>query len=248
MVRLVFRPYTRLRRSICTSESLRTSTRVSPGFVLAGHRSPSFGSQHVRSRCACPDTGKPAPSQTPRGCAAATLGQQRISPQRAQRQAFAFTTPWCFKTPRLAHMLDSLVRVSRRVEWNHNRTRRKLPRGPPNKSAQARDLRRWRATGNPEGSNHIAHPSTAAQAPAHQETPKEPRPDRSTHKSKTVGGQTTAHPKGLKQIAPESTTRPNLPTASSPAKDDAMSTDREAQPQGRTRATYTVSRQVATSY
>ena len=61
MVRLVFRPYTRLRRSICTSESLRTSTRVSPGFVLAGHRSPSFGSQHVRSGCACPDAGKPAP-------------------------------------------------------------------------------------------------------------------------------------------------------------------------------------------
>src|SRR5688500_13461833 len=61
MVRLVFRPYTRLRRSICTSESLRTSTRVSPGFVLAGHRSPSFGSQHVGSRCACPDAGKPTP-------------------------------------------------------------------------------------------------------------------------------------------------------------------------------------------
>ena len=50
MVRLVFRPYTQLRRSICTSESLRTSTRVSPGFVLARHRSPSFGSQRVRSR------------------------------------------------------------------------------------------------------------------------------------------------------------------------------------------------------
>ncbi len=132
MVRLVFRPYTRLRRSICTSESLRTSTRVSPGFVLAGHRSPSFGSQHVRSRCACPVTGKPAPSQTPRGCAAAALDQRRISPQRAQRQAFAFTTPWCLVAPRLAHMLDSLVRVSRRVEWNHNQTRRQLRRAPPN--------------------------------------------------------------------------------------------------------------------
>ena len=50
MVRLVFRPYTQLRRSICTSESLRTSTRVSPGFILATHRSPSFGSYDVRSR------------------------------------------------------------------------------------------------------------------------------------------------------------------------------------------------------
>ena len=36
MVRLVFRPYTQLRRSICTSESLRSSTRVSPG-IQPGH-------------------------------------------------------------------------------------------------------------------------------------------------------------------------------------------------------------------
>src|SRR3982751_6865611 len=49
MVRLVFRPYTQVRRSICTLESLRTSTRVSPGFALFRHSSPSFGSQHVCS-------------------------------------------------------------------------------------------------------------------------------------------------------------------------------------------------------
>src|SRR6478672_12327805 len=49
MVRLVFRPYTQVRRSICTSESLRASTRVSPGFALLKHSSPSFGSQHIRS-------------------------------------------------------------------------------------------------------------------------------------------------------------------------------------------------------
>ncbi|KAL3290459.1 hypothetical protein HHI36_023800 [Cryptolaemus montrouzieri] len=52
MVRLVFRPYTQFRRSICTSESLRTSIRVSPDFVLTRHSSPSFGSQRVRSWCA----------------------------------------------------------------------------------------------------------------------------------------------------------------------------------------------------
>ena len=52
MVRLVFRPYTQLRRSICTSESLRTSIRVSPDFILAGHSSPSFGYQRARYRCA----------------------------------------------------------------------------------------------------------------------------------------------------------------------------------------------------
>ena len=50
MVRLVFRPYTQVRRSICTSESLRTSTRVSSGFVLLRHSSPSFGSQRT---CSC---------------------------------------------------------------------------------------------------------------------------------------------------------------------------------------------------
>ena len=49
MVRLVFRPYTQIRRSICTSESLRASTRVSSGFTLFRHSSPSFGSQHVCS-------------------------------------------------------------------------------------------------------------------------------------------------------------------------------------------------------
>ena len=49
MVRLVFRPYTQLRRSICTSESLRSSIRVSPDFNLARHSSPSFGSERMHS-------------------------------------------------------------------------------------------------------------------------------------------------------------------------------------------------------
>ena len=49
MVRLVFRPYTQIRPSICTSERRRTSTRVSSGFILSRHSSPSFGSQHLCS-------------------------------------------------------------------------------------------------------------------------------------------------------------------------------------------------------
>ena len=49
MVRLVFRPYTQIRRSICTSEPLRASTRVSSGFALFRHSSPSFGSQQLCS-------------------------------------------------------------------------------------------------------------------------------------------------------------------------------------------------------
>ena len=49
MVRLVFRPYTQVRRTICTSVSLRASTRVSSGFALLKHSSPSFGSQQMCS-------------------------------------------------------------------------------------------------------------------------------------------------------------------------------------------------------
>jgi hypothetical protein len=52
MVRLVFRPYTQVRRSICTSEPLRTSIRVSSDFILLRHSSPSFGYQRVRSTSA----------------------------------------------------------------------------------------------------------------------------------------------------------------------------------------------------
>ena len=49
MVRLVFRPYTQVRRTICTSVSMRASTRVSSGFALLRHSSPSFGSQQACS-------------------------------------------------------------------------------------------------------------------------------------------------------------------------------------------------------
>ncbi len=49
MVRLVFRPYTHFWRSICTSESLRASIRVSSDFALSRHSSPSFGSQQICS-------------------------------------------------------------------------------------------------------------------------------------------------------------------------------------------------------
>lgn len=42
-VRLVFRPYTHVTRSICTSEPLRASTGVSAGFTQPTDRSPPFG-------------------------------------------------------------------------------------------------------------------------------------------------------------------------------------------------------------
>ena len=49
MVRLVFHPYTQVCWSICTSGSLWASTRVSSGFSLLKHSSPSFGFQQVCS-------------------------------------------------------------------------------------------------------------------------------------------------------------------------------------------------------
>lgn len=75
MVRLVFRPYTQFRRSICTSESLRTSIRVSPDFVLTRHSSPSFGSQRVRSWCA----SSRDENETPRECGATVRNTNRPS-------------------------------------------------------------------------------------------------------------------------------------------------------------------------
>ena len=109
MVRLVFRPYTQIRRTICTSVSLRASTRVSPGFTLFRHRSPSFGPQQI--------------------CSYSNLSQANdrsiVPPTRGQdsylslRKDLYFHCASGFDTQILAYMLDSLVRVSRRVEENH---------------------------------------------------------------------------------------------------------------------------------
>ena len=96
MVRLVFRPYTHVRRTICTSVSLRASIRVSPDFTLHKHSSPSFGSQHICSCAAkCHDTSS------------------AWSAQKVLHYRLPFASG--FVTHILAHMLDSLVRVSRRV-------------------------------------------------------------------------------------------------------------------------------------
>ena len=112
MVRLVFRPYTQLRRSICTSESLRSSIRVSPDFNLARHSSPSFGSQRACSGC----SARYEVEAKRRGCADVL---QPDHPSATARVAFAFTAPLgldspltctharllgpCFKTGRRQH-------------------------------------------------------------------------------------------------------------------------------------------------
>ena len=99
MVRLVFRPYTQVRKAICTSAHLRTSTRVSSGFALLRHSSPSFGSQQV-----CSYSNLSQKIMVGRWCGS------RVPP-------LSFLAPRGLSTHRLAHMLDSLVRVSRRAGW-----------------------------------------------------------------------------------------------------------------------------------
>ena len=67
MVRLVFRPYTQVRRTICTSVSLRASTRVSSGFAPLRHSSPSFGSRQACSHSNPSQKIVVGPWCTPRG-------------------------------------------------------------------------------------------------------------------------------------------------------------------------------------
>ena len=103
MVRLVFRPYTQVWRTICTSVSLRASTRVSPGFTLLKHSSPSFGSYQI--------------------CSYSNLSQKIMVGRCCRSSAYltswhlilTFIKPMSFCTRKLAYVIDSLVRVSRRV-------------------------------------------------------------------------------------------------------------------------------------
>ncbi|CAA7398798.1 unnamed protein product [Spirodela intermedia] len=105
MVRLVFRPYTQVRRTICTSVSLRASTRVSSGFAPLRHSSPSFGSR--------------------RPCSTRTLLRRSGSAGGAplgggSRRSVSLRLAG-FRTRRLARTSDSSVRVSRRVGWGARR-------------------------------------------------------------------------------------------------------------------------------
>ena len=107
MVRLVFRPYTQVRRSICTLESLRASTRVSPGFALLKHSSPSFGSQHVCSHS----------NLSPEG--SWSVDSAAFTSYLSSIKSIYINSALGGKPRALAHMLDSLVRVSRRDDKRH---------------------------------------------------------------------------------------------------------------------------------
>ena len=158
MVRLVFRPYTQLRRSICTSESLRSSIRVSPDFNLARHSSPSFGSQRVSS-CYSPRNEVDGKC---RGC-----GRLRHRPW-ATNAAFAFTAPLGLVNPmtRLhVRLLGPCFKTGRRRRrptrnWDGNRKRNLLA---IRVSLATRRRRSQKIRASPQGQNFTRNlgPTTA---------------------------------------------------------------------------------------
>ena len=101
-----------MRRSICTSEPRRASTRVSSGFTLFEHSSPSFGSHRTRS--------------DRNGAESATVRQRCATPS-LQSGWLSFLCSLSLSLSALicrglARTLDSLVRVSRRVRCGRNRS------------------------------------------------------------------------------------------------------------------------------
>ena len=110
MVRWVFRPYTQIRRAICTLASRRTSTRVSPGFILPKYSSPSFGSSSIYSNFEIFKRVHKCPIYSIKSL----LHTEKDS--RVDNHLFHFRSgSECWIALILAYKWDSLVRVSRRV-------------------------------------------------------------------------------------------------------------------------------------
>ena len=114
MVRLVFRPYTQVRKAICTSAHLRASTRVSSGFALLRNSSPSFGSQHTRST-ARPSENIRLGRRCPREGSRLSLSFRARVLHPNTREHVALLGP-CFKTGRLEPLRQ------------HPRRKRRIPR------------------------------------------------------------------------------------------------------------------------
>ena len=113
MVRLVFRPYTQVLRSICTSEPLRASTRVSSGFALLRNSSPSFGSQRTRST-ARPSENIRLGRRCPREGYRLSLSLRVRVFHPNTRERVALLGP-CFKTGRLKPLCQHPKRESGRT-------------------------------------------------------------------------------------------------------------------------------------
>jgi len=88
-----------IRRTICTSVSLRTSTRISPGFILSTLSSPSFGSHHICSNSTISSDIR-------------SIMRERAPPPLIR---FAFASPFCFSHRPEATHLGDLMRLSVRL-------------------------------------------------------------------------------------------------------------------------------------
>ena len=114
MVRWVFRPYTQIPPAICTLARLRTSTRVSPGFLHSKYSSPSFGSSSINFYFQQKGTnprGTRQPKQSSQCC-------RRLpwEPPSHSLNSLSFWIQIVTNHLILAYKWDSLVRVSRRVD------------------------------------------------------------------------------------------------------------------------------------
>jgi len=115
IARLVFRPYGQLRRTICTSVPLRTSTRVSPGLVLAVRSSRSFGSQRARSCSNLSKKSRSADSAEPKKPITDSLFLLLPCSLSEDWEPRFHYVSGASPPSTLARASDSLVRVSRRV-------------------------------------------------------------------------------------------------------------------------------------
>ena len=140
MVRLVFRPYTQVGRPICTSGPLRASTRVSSGFALPRHSSPSFGSRHKCSHSNLDPEGKWSVDCAARGIRS-SLSLRTVVCHHRTRTCVRLLGP-CFKTgcrepftkpshppEPLPDKSNGFLRNMKRLGWP--RPQGGGPRGPP---------------------------------------------------------------------------------------------------------------------
>jgi hypothetical protein len=140
------------------------------------------------------------PSQTPRGCAAAAVRPTTDLPSASAKASLRFHCALVFGgTETRAHvrLLGPCFKTGR---MESQPSSSQTPARAGEHQAAASDLLRDSTTGNPEGSNRIACLGAAASASPRRDAPRRASTGRRAS-DKTVGGQTTAHPKGLKQSA-----------------------------------------------
>jgi hypothetical protein len=125
MVRLVFRPYTQVRRSICTSESLQASIRISSDLTLLKHSSPSFGSQQM---CSYSNLSR---SRIGRSMMRPPEGGISLQPQAA----FTFIMPMGFDHPKTrthVRLLGPCFKTGRMKTFNRQQPNLMVSKHPTN--------------------------------------------------------------------------------------------------------------------